>query len=219
MTVQNNLWYASRSTVGRTANVAQLTWSHNAYFATATADPDASRYVNAGDPFVDWRAGHFHLATGTPPGVRLPAPFDADLAGRPRGGDGVWDRGAFEWDGASPPAAPALRVSMNQATFTSSDLLVATVDAVAGVAPSAVDAYVVVQLPQGGYLSLQLNGSLVPGLVPIARGVVVPTVSLPFTFPLARASPGSYAWLAAVTVPGTLQAVGAIVRTPFAIVP
>ena len=35
-----------------------------------------------------------------------------------------------------------------------------------------VDGYVVVQLPTGQFLSLQLGGSIVPGIVPIARGIV-----------------------------------------------
>ena len=104
----------------------------------------------------------------------------------------------------TPPALLPLSVTLNQPTFTVRDLLVATVHAVSGPVTTPVDAYVVVQVP-GGFLSLQMDGRLVPGLVPIARTVVLPTLSVPFSFPLAGAPPGVYAWLAGVTAPNTLS--------------
>ncbi len=111
-----------------------------------------------------------------------------------------------------------LSVSLNQTTFTRSQTMVATVNAVAGQVTSPIDAYVVVQAG-GLLLSLQLDGRLVPGLVPIARGIVLPTVSAPFSFPLAGAPPGNYQWLAAVTAPGTLALVSPIASTAFTVVP
>jgi hypothetical protein len=89
---------------------------------------------------------------------------------------------------------------------------------VGGVVPGAVDAYVVVQAG-AALLSLQLDGRLVPGLVPIARNIALPTVAAPFAFPLAGAPPGSYTWLAGVTTPGTLTLVAPIASTPFTITP
>ena len=83
---------------------------------------------------------------------------------------------------------------------------------------SPVDAYVVVQAG-GAWLSLQLDGRLVPGLVPIARQIVLPTVAVSFSFPLAGVPAGSYAWMAAVTVPGTLTLAAPLQATPFTIVP
>ncbi len=114
--------------------------------------------------------------------------------------------------------ATPLSVSLNQTTFTRSQTMVATVHAVAGQVTSPIDAYVVVQAG-GLLLSLQLDGRLVPGLVPIARGIVLPTASAPFAFPLAGAPPGNYQWLAAVTAPGTLTLVSPIASTPFTVVP
>lgn len=114
--------------------------------------------------------------------------------------------------------ATPLSVSLNQTSFTRSQTMVATVHAVAGQVTSPIDAYVVVQAG-GLLLSLQLDGRLVPGLVPIARGIVLPTVSAPFAFPLAGAPPGNYQWLAAVTAPGTLTLVSPIASTPFTVVP
>jgi hypothetical protein len=121
---------------------------------------------------------------------------------------------------ASNPGAPVLplSVTVNQSALTTRDVLVATVHAIAGVVTTPVDAYVVVQVA-GGYLSLQLNGQLVPGLVPIARGVVVPTVSIPFSFPLAGAPPRDYVWLAGLTRPGTLDLAAPLASTPFTIAP
>lgn len=82
-----------------------------------------------------------------------------------------------------------LAVTLNAASFRPGDTMVATVEATGGLVPAAVDAYVVVQAG-GAVLSLQLDGRLVPGLVPIARGVVLPTIAAPFVFPLAGAPPG-----------------------------
>lgn len=118
---------------------------------------------------------------------------------------------------AGAPSLP-LSVTLNQASFTRADTMVATVQAAGGVVTQPIDAYVVVQTG-GGLLSLQLDGRLVPGLVPIARNIVLPTVAAPFAFPLAGAPPGAYTWLAGVTVPGTLALVAPIASTPFTITP
>ena len=99
-----------------------------------------------------------------------------------------------------------ISVTLNQATFSSTDTLVATVTAAGGVIATPVDAYVVVEVGGGAFLSLQLDGRLVPGLVPIARNIMLPSVSMPFAFPLAGVPPGWYRWLAAVTYPRNAHA-------------
>lgn len=68
-------------------------------------------------------------------------------------------------------------------------------------------------------LSLQLDGRLVPGLVPLVRGIILPTIDAPFAFPLAGAPPGDYTWLAAVTSTGTLTMAAPVASTPFTITP
>ena len=120
--------------------------------------------------------------------------------------------------GGQPPGSSPLSVTLNQSSFSRTDTLVTTVVAVGGVIATPVDAYIVLNTG-AGFLSLQMDGRLVPGLVPIARGVVLPSVSAPFSFPLAGAPPGSYTWMAAVTTPGTLALVAPIASTPFTIVP
>ena len=120
---------------------------------------------------------------------------------------------------ATASSGTPLSVSLPKSSFTRAETLVVTVNAVAGAVTVPIDAYVVVQAAGGGLLSLQLDGRLVPGLVPMARGIVLPSVSAPFGLPLAGAPPGSYTWMAAVTSPGTLTLVSPIVSTPFTIVP
>lgn len=120
--------------------------------------------------------------------------------------------------GTSAAGLLPLSVTLNQTAYRQRDTMIATVQAVGGLVPSAVDAYVVVQTA-GGLLSLQLDGRLVPGLVPIVRGIVLPTVAAPFAFPLAGAPPGTYTWLAGVTTPGTLGLLAPIASTTFTIAP
>ena len=119
----------------------------------------------------------------------------------------------------SGPSSSPISVTLNKTTFSSTDTLVATVTAVGGVIAVPVDAYVVVEVAGGAFLSLQLDGRLVPGLTPIARNIMLPSVAVPFAFPLAGAPPGSYRWLAAVTSPGTLTLVSPLASTPFTIAP
>lgn len=75
--VSNNIWY---DCAGRTG-----------------AAPDtASNGTVTSDPFVDYAGFDFRLASPLP-GTALPSPYDEDAFGIRRGGDGVFDRGAFEY--------------------------------------------------------------------------------------------------------------------------
>jgi hypothetical protein len=100
MRVQNNLWFKTEYAVNRTAQVTSLTWSHNAYFAMSTGDPDANKQTGSSDPFMNWAAYDFRLRNGTNAGESLSAPYNLDLSGITRGSDGRWDRGAVEFGGA-----------------------------------------------------------------------------------------------------------------------
>ncbi len=116
-------------------------------------------------------------------------------------------------------SAVPLSVSLNQSTLSSSATMVATVNAVGGVVSTAIDAYVVLDAGGGAVFSLLTDGSLVPGLVPIASGIVLATASVPFVFPLAGAPPGNYVWMTALTTPGTHALVSPVTSTPFTVVP
>ena len=110
-----------------------------------------------------------------------------------------------------------VRVTLDQPSYRTNQTMVATVRVTQDFV-TPVDTYVVMQGP-GGLMSLQLDGRLVPGLVPIARNVVLPTIDVPFGVPLVGAPPGAYVWMAGVKSPGTLSIVSPIANTPFTVTP
>jgi hypothetical protein len=82
------------------------------------------------------------------------------------------------------------------------------------------DAYVVVRLPDGSLLSLQLTGAL-PGIVPIARNfvpIVFTGELLRYTFSGGE-TPGPYSWFGALTLAGTLHVLGGIEERDFTFSP
>lgn len=64
------------------------------------------------DPFIDYAGSNFTLRNPTAAGIALPAPFNIDANGKKRGSDGVWDRGAYEYDAvlAGPGSPRNLRI-------------------------------------------------------------------------------------------------------------
>jgi len=103
--VRNNLWAGCRT------NQIMLTGDHdyNAFYDNLRVDHDPPIPLDAerieedhavfldSDPFVDGAANDLHLASPIPAGESLEAPYDTDLDGNPRGTDGNWDRGAYEF--------------------------------------------------------------------------------------------------------------------------
>jgi hypothetical protein len=99
--VVNNLWAGSRT------NQIMLhgNHEHNAFYDN-TRDgngldeniDEPTKQVLTDDPFVDAAAGDLRLAGPTEPGQSLSEAFEWDLAGNPRGQDGTWDRGAYEYN-------------------------------------------------------------------------------------------------------------------------
>jgi hypothetical protein len=111
-----------------------------------------------------------------------------------------------------------LTTILNGASFRPGQTLTLTATLTPGQFSDAVDAYIVVRLPGGSYLSL-VNGALVPGLVPIARNIVpFPYTGVVASLVVPPGTPqGTYAWLSTLTVPGTLTLVAPIAETPFSI--
>ena len=113
----------------------------------------------------------------------------------------------------------ALLVALNKTAFHAGDTMRVTATLTAIAPARRVDAYVVVQLPNGSLFSLQLGGALVPGVVPIARSLVPSE----FTGSVAQyvfngAEPaGRYTWLYALTEPGTRNVIGTLGRTSFTV--
>ena len=148
-----------------------------------------------------------------------PAELRADAVAGPRWVDYV-RLNARSGSGGRVAQVDPLGVALNQATFRTGEAMIATVHAEAGLVTRPVDAYVVMQLPFGGFVSLQPNGQLRPGLAPIARGVVVPTATVSYTFPIGPAvPPGLYAWVTALTQPGTFTLEWPLLYRAFQIAP
>lgn len=70
--------------------------SHNHYINTPTTGTNATTSPSGTNPFLDKAGLDFNLTIATPAGFTLAAPYNVDPAGRTRGADGVWDRGAYE---------------------------------------------------------------------------------------------------------------------------
>jgi hypothetical protein len=88
----NNLfWLVTGSAFGSIAH--DYSWL-NANLGTL-GEPNA--VTGTVDPLVDWKNGDFGLLDATEAGKTLPAPYNVDMFGTVRGGDGVWDRGAIEY--------------------------------------------------------------------------------------------------------------------------
>jgi Tol biopolymer transport system component len=119
-----------------------------------------------------------------------------------------------------PPGSPAsFTLSLNQNVFAPGETMTVAAKLAPGLAPSAVDAYVVVQLPTGQLLSLQLPGGIVPGIIPIARGIVPIAYQgtlISYTFNGSEPH-GTYTWYSVLTQPGTLNFVSPLQRTTFTV--
>jgi hypothetical protein len=101
--VFNNLWAGCRT------NQIMLTGEHdhNAFFDNWRVEggnynlderiEEEHVQVLSEDPFVDAANWDLRLAEPTEAGRTLPTPYDEDLLGEQRGGDGTWDRGAYEY--------------------------------------------------------------------------------------------------------------------------
>jgi len=115
--VENNLWVNADGTqIANTcdmsaayASCTSMTWSNNAYFASAdnsgNADSDSHAQISSSMPLVNPSAGDFGLLSNTFAGTNtnsLFAPNSADLLGTLRGDNGVWDRGALQIFQLSP---------------------------------------------------------------------------------------------------------------------
>ena len=122
---------------------------------------------------------------------------------------------------AAQPTDASFAVSLNGSVYAPGDTMVVTAKLGSGTLATQVDAYVVVKLPTGQFLSLQLGGGVVPGIVPIARSL------LPFNYEasliaytFSGVEPfGEYTWYAVLTRPGTLEFVGALQQTRFTLGP
>lgn len=117
--------------------------------------------------------------------------------------------------------APQLTTTVNAPTRSPGQTLAVNVSFTPGARPVSGDAYVVLQLPSGGVLSLTSAG-LVPGLVAFVRNVspgsAIALEVLRLVLP-AGTPPGRYTWLSALTEAGTLTPLTPIGSTVFTVTP
>lgn len=114
----------------------------------------------------------------------------------------------------------SLTTSLNDPVLSPGETLSLSASLIPGVSLAPVDAYVVVQLPDGQFLSWT-GTALVPGLVPIVRDFT----PIRFSGEIGRlvipagTPPGTYRWLSALAQPGTLNLLTPIAETTFTITP
>ncbi|MDP2688970.1 MAG: hypothetical protein Q8P48_02545, partial [Deltaproteobacteria bacterium] len=112
ITAYNNLWYNS-PTAGFGGGV---THGYNWFKNSNDGISDSNKQVGGGDPFVSYGGGNFALRSATNPGMSLSSPYNLDMNGASRGGDGIWDRGAYEYGGTAAPLktpAPPYNIQIN----------------------------------------------------------------------------------------------------------
>jgi len=121
--IQNNLWYSNADFAILPSNpAAGISHDYNTLLNTPLASSDIlgahESHIGSGasNPFVSSASGNFHLVADTEAGNPLPAPFNQDPDGNPRGNGGVWDRGAYQFatGGGSKPAAPTALAAIVQ---------------------------------------------------------------------------------------------------------
>lgn len=99
----NNLFYNSNS-----PNFSRFaSHNYNHFINSGGVQSEANGSTSSGDPFVDYVGLDFRLKSATSAGASFPAPFNVDPLGKIRGGDGVADRGAYEFAGAGGVALAA----------------------------------------------------------------------------------------------------------------
>lgn len=112
--VKNNLFYGPSGISFRGTMTHDYNWCAPSERCSAVASEAHGQIGGTGSPFANAANANFRLINTTNAGQTLPSPFDVDMTGGSRGPDGVWDRGAFEFQGGVanlPPSSPSnLRV-------------------------------------------------------------------------------------------------------------
>jgi len=98
-TVVNNLFYNCSSIINQSTG-GPISHSFNALFNSGSIS-ETGVQISSGNPFVNSAAGNYNLKAATNAGLALSAPFNTDVTGAIRGSDGVWDRGAYEFESGS----------------------------------------------------------------------------------------------------------------------
>ncbi|MGH7268312.1 MAG: InlB B-repeat-containing protein [Candidatus Rokuibacteriota bacterium] len=109
------------------------------------------------------------------------------------------------------PLQPSVGLQLNKLAFRPGETMILTATLTSGTAGIVVDAYIVIQTPDGGFFSLQGTEAPVPGIAPIVRGFTpVPFAGEIIRYTFSGGEPtGIYRWFGALTEAGTLRVIGA----------
>jgi hypothetical protein len=128
----NNIFY--NTTHGGVAAVPTrigLTTSAYNWYYPAIAHGENFSVNGTGNPFVSWTTGDFSLTTATVAGYSLASPYNTDPYAVTRGGDGTWDRGAYEItvgeDTTAPVTSNGLPSGVQACTATPTELTLSMV--------------------------------------------------------------------------------------------
>ena len=101
--VKNNIMYNGTCNIDVNLGSA-VDNDYNAYLTCSSPETEANGQIATLDPFVNsaiGAAGDYHLtasgASTLNAGLTLASPYNQDMDGNTRGGDGKWDRGAYEF--------------------------------------------------------------------------------------------------------------------------
>lgn len=125
--MQNNIWYNNVST---SLGFGLASHSYNYYNTNVNTigtsinpTSESNVQIATGVPFQGMASRNFSLLSGTSQGISLSSPFNTDLLGSTRGGDGTWDRGAVEFVSTGDSTIPTIsRTSpTSSATYNTTD--------------------------------------------------------------------------------------------------
>ncbi|MBR9677354.1 PGF-pre-PGF domain-containing protein [Candidatus Woesearchaeota archaeon] len=114
--IYNNIFYNCRRFGGNTyADIGGTTHDYN-WFYNSGAQSETNIEYGLGNPFIDSANGDFRLNAATNAGSTLGVPYNIDPDGNIRGSDGVWDRGAYEFDSGVDPCSSGANYKQLNAT-------------------------------------------------------------------------------------------------------
>ena len=102
----NNIWYDCQDIGFNGLAALDYNSYYNCTFTYQYADSNPGSHevkTTSGDPYVGAASGNLRLKAASAAGMTLSAPWNCDMDNKTRGGDGLWDRGAFEFGGTANP--------------------------------------------------------------------------------------------------------------------
>lgn len=100
----NNLWYNSPSANFGGVVKHDYNWFKNSNEGSIS---ESHMQTGTGDPFISYSGENYRLNSSTSSGMSLSSPYNADMDGNTRGGDSVWDRGAYEYKSGAAYLVPS----------------------------------------------------------------------------------------------------------------